>query len=105
MLLSSSEHERPLLVFRFGNACAQLGQLPLLSSSASSPSSPPPPFPFLDVITALTFLCPAVTCRILDNLPVAMVKFRKDLATGALIKTYERGYPVGFMATSEVRGG
>ncbi len=40
--------------------------------------------------------------RILDNLPVAMVKMRKDESTGALIKTYERGFPVGFKASLEV---
>ncbi len=40
--------------------------------------------------------------RILDNLPVAMVKMRKDERTGTLIKTYERGYPVGFRASLEV---
>jgi transmembrane 9 superfamily protein 2/4 len=38
---------------------------------------------------------------ILDNLPVAMVKMRKDDSTGGLIKTYERGYPVGFKASLE----
>lgn len=39
--------------------------------------------------------------RILDNLPVAMVKMRKDERSGNLIKTYERGYPVGFRASLE----
>lgn len=38
---------------------------------------------------------------ILDNLPVAMVKMRKDERSGTLIKTYERGYPVGFRASLE----
>lgn len=32
---------------------------------------------------------------ILDNLPIGMVKLRED--KGQQIKTYERGYPVGFM--------
>ena len=35
---------------------------------------------------------------ILDNLPVAMVKMRAREDTGESIKTYERGYPVGFVA-------
>eukprot|EP00798_Chlamydomonas_sp_ICE-L_P030680 gene30680-35704_t len=39
--------------------------------------------------------------RILDNLPVAMVKMRKDSSTETLVKTYERGYPVGFKASVE----
>lgn len=42
-------------------------------------------------------------CRILDNLPVAMVKMRKSEKSDSLIKTYERGFPVGFRATLEVR--
>lgn len=42
--------------------------------------------------------------RILDNLPVAMVKMRKDdRQANSLIKTYERGFPVGFKASLEVR--
>ena len=41
--------------------------------------------------------------RILDNLPVAMVKMRKDESKGTLVKTYERGFPVGFKASLEVR--
>ncbi len=32
-----------------------------------------------------------------------MVKLRKDEKTGQAIKTYERGYPVGFKATLQVR--
>ena len=41
--------------------------------------------------------------RILDNLPVAMVKMRKDdRQPNSLVKTYERGYPVGFRASLEV---
>ncbi len=47
---------------------------------------------------------PCAITRILDNLPVAMVKMRKDDRTNTLIKTYERGYPVGFKASLEVRG-
>eukprot|EP00898_Chlorokybus_atmophyticus_P008168 jgi/Chlat1/8352/Chrsp80S07791 len=39
---------------------------------------------------------------ILDNLPVAMVKMRED--NGHPIKTYERGYPVGFKAAIEENG-
>lgn len=53
---------------------------------------------------------PATPCthsthiRILDNLPVAMVKMRKDEKTGNLVKLYERGFPVGFSAVpAEVR--
>lgn len=42
--------------------------------------------------------------RILDNLPVAMVKMRKDEKANSLVKLYERGFPVGFAATSEVGG-
>ncbi|GLI64024.1 hypothetical protein VaNZ11_007185 [Volvox africanus] len=38
---------------------------------------------------------------ILDNLPVAMVKMRKDESSGLLVKTYERGFPVGFKASLE----
>ena len=37
--------------------------------------------------------------RILDNLPVAMVRMRHD--DGAVVKTYERGFPVGFKAAVE----
>lgn len=37
---------------------------------------------------------------ILDNLPVAMVKIRKD-ESGKQMKAYERGYYVGFKATLE----
>lgn len=40
--------------------------------------------------------------RILDNLPVAMVKMRED--NGFQIKTYERGFPVGFKAAIEEGG-
>jgi transmembrane 9 superfamily member 2/4 len=40
--------------------------------------------------------------RILDNLPVAIAKMRKDDRDNSLIKMYERGYPVGFKATVEV---
>lgn len=32
-------------------------------------------------------------CRILDNLPVAMVRMREG--QGEAVKTYERGFPVG----------
>eukprot|EP00899_Mesostigma_viride_P019725 jgi/Mesvir1/27754/Mv07442-RA.1 len=39
---------------------------------------------------------------ILDNLPVAMVKMREE--NGKPIKTYERGYPVGFKAAIEEGG-
>ena len=42
--------------------------------------------------------------RILDNLPVAMVKMRKDDSTNSFVKTYERGFPVGFTASLEVWG-
>ncbi|KAJ9504989.1 hypothetical protein QJQ45_013398 [Haematococcus lacustris] len=38
---------------------------------------------------------------ILDNLPVAMVKMRKDDKSNSLVKTYERGFPVGFKASLE----
>eukprot|EP00195_Chlamydomonas_chlamydogama_P006578 CAMPEP_0202903266 /NCGR_PEP_ID=MMETSP1392-20130828/23330_1 /ASSEMBLY_ACC=CAM_ASM_000868 /TAXON_ID=225041 /ORGANISM="Chlamydomonas chlamydogama, Strain SAG 11-48b" /LENGTH=640 /DNA_ID=CAMNT_0049590357 /DNA_START=131 /DNA_END=2053 /DNA_ORIENTATION=+ len=38
---------------------------------------------------------------ILDNLPVAMVKMRKDESANTLVKTYERGFPVGFKASLE----
>ena len=41
--------------------------------------------------------------RIMDNLPVAMVKTRKD-ENGQPIKAYERGYHVGFPAQLDVRG-
>lgn len=40
--------------------------------------------------------------RILDNLPVAMVKTRKD-EKGNPMKAYERGYHVGFKAQMDVR--
>ena len=39
---------------------------------------------------------------ILDNLPVAMVKMREE--DGVPIKTYERGFPVGFKAAIEEGG-
>jgi hypothetical protein len=39
---------------------------------------------------------------ILDNLPVGMVKIREE--NGAPVKTYERGYPVGFKAAIEEGG-
>eukprot|EP00242_Pyramimonas_sp_CCMP2087_P014958 CAMPEP_0198210540 /NCGR_PEP_ID=MMETSP1445-20131203/20506_1 /TAXON_ID=36898 /ORGANISM="Pyramimonas sp., Strain CCMP2087" /LENGTH=638 /DNA_ID=CAMNT_0043884623 /DNA_START=134 /DNA_END=2050 /DNA_ORIENTATION=+ len=39
---------------------------------------------------------------ILDNLPVGMVKIREE--NGLPIKTYERGYPVGFKAAIEEGG-
>jgi len=42
--------------------------------------------------------------RILDNLPVAMVRMRKDERAYTMVKLYERGYPVGFAATTEVGG-
>eukprot|EP00798_Chlamydomonas_sp_ICE-L_P013447 gene13447-19305_t len=41
---------------------------------------------------------------ILDNLPVAMVKMKKDEGSNTLLKTYERGYPVGFKASLESQG-
>ena len=41
--------------------------------------------------------------RILDNLPVAMVKWRNE--GGAEVKTYQRGFPVGFKSPVEVPGG
>ncbi len=31
-----------------------------------------------------------------------MVKMRKDESSGTFIKTYERGFPVGFRATLQV---
>ena len=40
------------------------------------------------------------THRILDNLPVAMVKVRTE--KDKPLKTYERGYPIGFKAKVEV---
>lgn len=40
--------------------------------------------------------------RILDNLPVAMVKARQEEAVGEGMKAYDRGFPVGFTAASEV---
>mmetsp|Transcript_25046 Transcript_25046/g.59618 ORF Transcript_25046/g.59618 Transcript_25046/m.59618 type:complete len:264 (-) Transcript_25046:1426-2217(-) len=39
---------------------------------------------------------------ILDNLPVGMVKMRQE--NGAQVKTYERGFPVGFKAAIEEGG-
>lgn len=39
---------------------------------------------------------------ILDNLPVGMVKIREE--GGKPVKTYERGYPVGFKAAIEEGG-
>lgn len=40
--------------------------------------------------------------RILDNLPVGMVNMRKSASNPeVLIKTYERGFPIGFRATVE----
>jgi len=38
---------------------------------------------------------------ILDNLPVGMVRLREDSSKGAIVKTYERGYPVGYKAAGE----
>lgn len=35
---------------------------------------------------------------ILDNLPIGMVRMRED--QGNLVKTYERGFPVGYMDVS-----
>lgn len=51
-------------------------------------------------------LAAAAACcvRILDNLPIAMVRTRKD-ETGKPVKVYERGFYVGFKATIEVGGG
>lgn len=37
-------------------------------------------------------------CRILDNLPIGIVRMRED--DGQQVKTYERGFPVGFMDVS-----
>ena len=54
-------------------------------------------------VTALTSTPDGSLHRILDNLPVAMVKMRKDERSGGLVKTYERGFPVGFKASLEVR--
>jgi transmembrane 9 superfamily protein 2/4 len=34
-----------------------------------------------------------------------MVKMRKDEKAGQLVKTYERGFPVGFKASLEVSRG
>ena len=50
----------------------------------------------LQLCSRLTLL----TNRILDNLPVAMVKLRVE--SGIQFKTYERGCPVGFKAQVEV---
>ena len=36
---------------------------------------------------------PELVCRILDNLPIAIVRLRED--NGQPFKTYERGFPVG----------
>jgi transmembrane 9 superfamily protein 2/4 len=47
--------------------------------------------------------CHVYDARILDNLPVAMVKMRKDdRQPNSLVKTYERGFPIGFRASLEV---
>lgn len=43
--------------------------------------------------------CAALPCRILDNLPIGMVRMRED--NGEQVKTYERGFPVGFQDVSE----
>jgi hypothetical protein len=40
--------------------------------------------------------------RILDNLPTAQVRLRED--NGQTVKTYDRGFPVGFKAASEEGG-
>ena len=42
-------------------------------------------------------------CRILDNLPIGMVRMRDD--DGEQVKSYERGFPVGFMDVSGLAGG
>ena len=47
-----------------------------------------------------SLLAPPPTDRILDNLPLAMVRMREN--NGQPFKTYERGFPVGF--TAEVNG-
>ena len=39
---------------------------------------------------------------ILDNLPVGMVRLREDAKLGA-VKTYERGYPIGFLSADSPR--
>ena len=44
-----------------------------------------------------------VGCRILDNLPIGLVRMRED--QGNLVKTYERGYPVGFLDVSDASRG
>jgi len=51
-------------------------------------------------MTPVHLLCllPALGRRILDNLPIGMVRMRED--DGEQIKTYERGFPVGFMDVS-----
>ncbi len=41
--------------------------------------------------------------RILDNLPIGMVRMRDD--DGEQVKTYERGFPVGFADVSRPWGG
>lgn len=48
------------------------------------------------------------TCRILDNLPVAMVRWRatapgRDTSESNFVKYYDRGFPVGEFVQSEVR--
>ena len=48
---------------------------------------------------AAAFLrAPRPAHRILDNLPIGMVRMRDD--NGEQVKTYERGFPVGFMDVS-----
>lgn len=41
---------------------------------------------------------PPPAARILDNLPIGMVRLRED--KGQQVKSYERGYPVGFQDVS-----
>lgn len=46
------------------------------------------------------FFLLAPGCRILDNLPIGLVRMRED--NGNLVKTYERGFHVGFQDVSSV---
>ena len=39
-------------------------------------------------------------CRILDNLPIAIVRLRED--NGQPFKTYERGFPVGRLEVGDL---
>lgn len=55
--------------------------LPLAASCAASAGSSMP-------------RSPTAPRRILDNLPIGIVRMRED--NGEQVKTYERGFPVGF---------